>query len=172
MTIFGQCWLNIPDWNTLLTAPIYVKSATLYLSLGKQVKSSSSFVLEILRTQCYPYLSLIWPENGHILHDYHVINEWLTYFPEFFLHNLSKSTSALHYPWFKSAIPIGIELWAKVKGVEISAWTYLRLDFCLQIYEKSYQNTEIEITITIKRNWIFAFCKKHCFKFIEIFANN
>ena len=43
------------------------------------------------------------------------------------------STSALYYPWLKSALLIGIgcvlNFELKTKGVEISAWTFLRLDF-------------------------------------------
>ena len=51
-------------------------------------------------------------------------------------------------------------------------WDILSFNFCLEIYEKSYQISEIETVITFERNQILTFCKKQWFKLIAIFDNN
>ena len=45
-------------------------------------------------------------------------------------------------------------------------------NFCLKIYERPYQISEIEIVITFEQNLILTFCKKQQFRLIEIFENN
>ena len=47
----------------------------------------------------------------------------------------------------------------------------LRL-FLLQSYKRYCWISEIEIAIFFEQSRIFAFCKKECFKLIEIFKNN
>ena len=60
----------------------------------------------------------------------------------------------------------------KLRGVNLFAWYTLKIHFCPEIYERSYQISEIEFAITFERNWILTFCKKQWFRLIEIFENN
>ena len=56
--------------------------------------------------------------------------------------------------------------------MKILAYTYLKFHFCPQIYNRFYQITDIEIKKTSEQNRILTYCKKQCFKFIELFTDN
>ena len=55
--------------------------------------------------------------------------------------------------------------------MNLFAWYILKFHFCSEIYERSYQISKIEISVTFERNQILTFCKKQWFKLIEIFKS-
>ena len=57
----------------------------------------------------------------------------------------------------------------KLNGVNRFAWDILKLHFCPEIYERSYQISEIEIAKIFEQNLILTFCKKQWLRLIEIF---
>ena len=59
----------------------------------------------------------------------------------------------------------------KLKGLNRFAWDIVKLIFCPEIYERSFQISEIEIVITFEWNSILTFCKKQWLRLIEIFKN-